>query len=562
MYATLIGLLKGIQHFKAHAYEEKKKLFSLLVNGQKPSTLFITCSDSRIIPALITNSDPGNLFVGRNVGNVIPLPSSESSSIAAVIEYAVKVLDVQEIVVCGHTHCGAMNSLHTPHLEEILPTVAGWLAETKSQLHEHTDSEIHSLTKASEENILNQIKNLHAYPAIIEKLEQSQLSIHGWLYEFETGQIRAYESSSKQFVAIDEVKPNVSHDKTPLTCKLVEGVRHFKAHEYLQKKELFTSLTGGQSPKALVIACADSRITPTLITNTEPGEIFVVRNVGNIVPPHSSIPSGEAAAIEYALKVLQIKNIIVCGHSHCGAMQGLLTPDLEKDLPAVASWLIYAKPTLERLKEKHHESSEHPLVCATKENTLVQINNLKTHPIVIEKLTNNELQIYAWFYDFEAGEVLIYDQEIGDFISFDDTVTKVFLSEEVLAKMNAIVEEEAMSYLTSLASPTTEEAYKLVMPILNTIKLTGISVIWEYIKTPVTIRLDAEFGGLCPHPNDKRFTSLVEKSLEVKLAGVRLLQKQLMDSPAYRQVCSQTSPLFMTMPKAEPGEKVSNGLGL
>lgn len=560
MYATLIGLLKGIQHFKAHAFAEKNKLFSSLVGGQKPSTLFITCSDSRISPALITHSEPGNIFVGRNVGNIVPLPSSEPSSIAAVIEYAVKVLGVQEIVVCGHSRCGAMNALHTPHLEETLPEVAAWLAETKVQLHEHSDNEVHSVAKSTEENILKQINNLHAYPAVSEKLKQGQLSIHGWLYEFETGQVRAYDVSSSQFVAIDEIKPHASFGKAPLTSKLVDGVRHFKAHEYPQESELFTSLANGQAPKALVIACADSRVIPTLIMNAKPGQIFAARNVGNLVPPYPSAPSGEVAAIEYALKVLQVNNIIVCGHSHCGAMKGLLNPDLEKDLPAVASWLTYAKATLEKLKEKYPESHEHSLECVTKENILVQINNLKTHPLVIEKLSRKELQIHAWFYDFEAGEVWIYDQEREDFISFDDTVTKIFLSEEMLTQMNAIVVEEAMSYLTALASPATEETYKLVMPILNTIKLQGIAVIWECIKPRVTARLETEYGELCPHTKDQRFVSFVEKGLAVKLPDVRLIQQQLMDS---RQVCSQASSLFAATPtpKEKPAETLAKGLG-
>lgn len=561
MYVTLIGLLKGIQHFKAHAFAEKNKLFSSLVGGQKPSTLFITCSDSRISPALITHSEPGSIFVGRNVGNIVPLPSSEPSSIAAVIEYAVKVLGVQEIIVCGHSRCGAMNGIHKPHLEETLPEVAAWLAATKAQLHEHSADEVDAVTKKTEENILKQMQNLQAYPAIIEKLELKQLSIHGWLYEFETGQVRAYDASSSQFVAIDEVKPHASLSKAPLTSRLVEGVRHFKEHEYHQKKELFTSLANGQSPKALVVACSDSRVIPTLIMNAMPGMIFAVRNVGNLVPPHPSLPSGEAAAIEYALKVLEVNNIIVCGHSHCGAMKGLLNPDLEKDLPAVASWLNYAKPTLEKLKEKYPQAHEHSLECVTKENILVQINNLKTHPIVIEKLSKKELQIHAWYYDFEAGEVLIYDHEKEDFISFDETVTKIFLSEEILTQMHAIVAEEAMRYLTALASPATEEAYKLVMPILNTIKLQGIAVIWECIKPRVTARLEAEYSALCPQAHDQRFLSLVEKGLAAKVPDVRLIQQQLMDS---RPVSSQASSLFAPTPtpQEKPGETPVNGPGL
>ncbi|CAM3051676.1 carbonic anhydrase [Legionella steigerwaltii] len=546
-----LKLMEGIQRFQTQEYKKRKELFATLANGQRPATLLFACSDSRIIPALVTHTGPGDIFITRNVGNIINPYSSDPSSTAAAIEFAVKVLGVQEIVVCGHSRCGAMNGLHTPHLEETLPAVAAWLAETKSMLNVQDDLHNHSLECTTEKNVLTQIKNLKTHPAVIEQLETDKLSIHGWIYEFETGRILAHDQSTSQFLPIEQLNHSLVPSKALLTSKLLDGVLHFRKNDFPKKKELFQSLAQGQHPKALLFSCSDSRVIPSLITDTDPGELFVTRNVGNLVPFYTSIPSGEAAAVEYAVDVLGVQDIIVCGHSHCGAMKGLMDPDLEKELPAVASWLIYAKPTLERLKRKFPEYTEHSLVCTTKENILLQIENLQTHPAVIRKLSNKQLQLHAWFYDFESGEILIYSQEKKDFISFNDAVTEILLSDEVLTKMRTIVEEEAMNYLKNLASPQTADDCRRVMPVLNYIRFKGISVIWDQIKAPITSRIKAEFGGLCPHHTDERIISLIEKGLEVKLPDIRDLQKYVMASPGYHKFSGQMMRHFITMPKPQ-----------
>ncbi|MGC1182974.1 carbonic anhydrase [Legionella sp.] len=323
--------------------------------------------------------------------------------------------------------------------------------------------------------------------------------------------------------------------------QLMKGIRYFGKNIYPQKKKLYDSLTQGQYPIALFITCSDSRIAPALITHTEPGDLFIVRNVGNIVPFYSSIPSGEAAAIEYALEELKIKDIIICGHSHCGAMKGLMTQNLELKLPAVAAWLTYAQPTLKKFKEKYDEHSPASLDCVTKENILVQIENLKTHPAVLKRLEQHELNLHAWFYDFESGEILIYNHEQQEFISFDKVVTQIFNSPEVLAITNSIVEEEAKLYLEMSIPPQTEDSYNHLMHLLNTIKLKGIPIIWDTIKTSVIARLRAEFFELCPQENDPRLTSLIEQCVKVKLTNLEQLQKRIMDSSAgYRQFARQT----------------------
>jgi carbonic anhydrase len=177
-------------------------------------------------------------------------------------------------------------------------------------------------------------------------------------------------------------------------------------------------LKDGQHPLALFITCSDSRIDPNLLTQTEPGELFVIRNAGNIVPPYGAIEGGEAATIEYAVNVLGMKHIVICGHSHCGAMSGLLNlPGLEEKLPAVRSWLSHAESALKILDEKHADITEPAARLATtvEENVLVQIDNLKTHPAVAAALDRNELTLHGWVYKFETGEVLSHDSQNGQF---------------------------------------------------------------------------------------------------------------------------------------------------
>src|ERR1044071_9547851 len=125
--------------------------------------------------------------------------------------------------------------------------------------------------------------------------------------------------------------------------KLVHGIHRFQEGVFRSQKELFEQLSSGQKPAALFITCSDSRIDPNLLTQTEPGDLFILRNASNIVPPYGPYGGGEAATIEYAVSVLGVQDIIVCGHSHCGAMSGLLNPDQVRELPAVRNWLAHAE---------------------------------------------------------------------------------------------------------------------------------------------------------------------------------------------------------------------------
>ncbi len=201
--------------------------------------------------------------------------------------------------------------------------------------------------------------------------------------------------------------------------KLIRGVREFQSGVFPAQQPLFAQLAEGQHPEALFITCSDSRIDPNLITNTDPGEIFVLRNIGNIVPPRGTATDSEEAVIEYALVALQVKHIIICGHSHCGAMKGLLHPEGLDAVPAVASWLTHAEKTREVVEAKHgHRGPDELLDLAIAANVVVQLDNLRTLPSVASRLARSEIQLHGWVYKIETGEVSALDPGSGEFRPF------------------------------------------------------------------------------------------------------------------------------------------------
>jgi len=205
--------------------------------------------------------------------------------------------------------------------------------------------------------------------------------------------------------------------------KLVEGIHQFQNGVFSSKQRLFEGLVDGQQPLALFITCSDSRINPNLLTQTEPGELFILRNAGNIVPPYGAVEGGEAATIEYAVSVLGVKDIVICGHSHCGAMGGLLDqPQLEK-LPAVRSWLCHAESTHRIIDENytHITDAAARLTATVEENVLVQLEHLRTHPSVAAALGRKALNLHGWVYKFESGQVFGYRPQDGQFLPVEGT---------------------------------------------------------------------------------------------------------------------------------------------
>lgn len=199
--------------------------------------------------------------------------------------------------------------------------------------------------------------------------------------------------------------------------KLIEGIHHFQSSLFNSQRELFERLANGQHPETLFITCSDSRINPNLIAQTDPGDLFIIRNAGNIVPAHGAANGGEGATIEFAVAGLGIKDIIVCGHSHCGAMNGLLHPESLKDLPAMTAWLSHAEATRRIIHDKYAERKGEALLTTTvEENVLVQMENLRTHPVVAAGLSRGKLKLHGWVYKIETGQVFAYNPEHGQFV--------------------------------------------------------------------------------------------------------------------------------------------------
>jgi carbonic anhydrase len=199
--------------------------------------------------------------------------------------------------------------------------------------------------------------------------------------------------------------------------KLLDGIHHFQQNQFRPLQGLFEQLARGQSPETLFITCSDSRIDPGLLTRSKPGELFILRNAGNIVPPHGTGNNGEAATIEFAVTAIGVKDIILCGHSHCGAMQGVLQPDNLASMPAVAGWLTHAETTRRIMAENYKHLDGPMLLSATiEENVLVQLENLRTLPSVAARLRKGDLHLHGWVYKIETGEVFAYEPASGQFV--------------------------------------------------------------------------------------------------------------------------------------------------
>lgn len=199
--------------------------------------------------------------------------------------------------------------------------------------------------------------------------------------------------------------------------KLIQGLHHFQTTIFRSQRELFERLAQGQSPEVLFITCSDSRINPNLLTQTDPGELFILRNAGNIVPPYGAGQGGgEAATIEFAVAGLGVKDIIICGHSHCGAMNGLLNPPPARDFPALNQWLSHAEVTRRIVQDKYTDRMGASLLNVTiQENVLAQMENLRTHPVVASGLAQDKLKLHGWVLKIETGEVFCFDPESAQF---------------------------------------------------------------------------------------------------------------------------------------------------
>ena len=199
--------------------------------------------------------------------------------------------------------------------------------------------------------------------------------------------------------------------------RLKAGVRQFQAEVHADKAEEYQkAATTPQQPHTLVIACADSRVDVETITSSGPGDVFITRNIGNMVPAYGQMLGGVSAVIEYAVSALKVRHIVVCGHSDCGAMKALLNPGSTEKMPTVRSWLTNGHAALSVATSKVSEDDRQRLHTLTEENVLLQMVHLQTHPSVAGALAREELTISGWLYDIGSGEVYIAESGSREFM--------------------------------------------------------------------------------------------------------------------------------------------------
>lgn len=200
--------------------------------------------------------------------------------------------------------------------------------------------------------------------------------------------------------------------------ELIGRVFHFEKSIFPAHGELFGKLSAnGQFPKALMISCADSRIVPEQIMQAQPGDLFVCRNAGNIVPPYSTMNGGVTSTVEYAVAALGVRDVIVCGHSDCGAMKALSDPAGLETMPNVAAWLKHGAAAEHIVSTCHGElDSKERVRAITLENIIAQIGHLRTHASVAAAIARGEMTLHGWFVDIHAGQVLGLDGDTGEFV--------------------------------------------------------------------------------------------------------------------------------------------------
>lgn len=206
---------------------------------------------------------------------------------------------------------------------------------------------------------------------------------------------------------------------------IVRGVLDFRKNVYPEHKDLFGALADSQNPDVLFFTCSDSRIDPNMVTGSNPGDLFICRNAGNVIPPHSNETGAMTASIEYAVAVLNVRHIIVCGHTDCGAVKGALNIPALKGLPHVKEWLGHCRSAMEIVRERHNIAADEPLDPkylneAIEENVLQQVQHLRTHPVVAAKLATGKIEIHGWVYDIKSGNIRCCGRDSVEFRHFDD----------------------------------------------------------------------------------------------------------------------------------------------
>jgi carbonic anhydrase len=205
--------------------------------------------------------------------------------------------------------------------------------------------------------------------------------------------------------------------------KLIQGIVDFRKNLTHESRALFAKLALGQKPDTLFIACSDSRVVPNLFASTNPGDLFVLRNIGNLIPPFSCAcqDDSSAAVIEFAISSLNVSDIVVCGHSECGAMLALANGVDTLSCPHVESWLKYGKEALDKVRGGFiidPKLSEHNQISQV--NVLQQVEHIKSYPFIQERLKKKQLRVHAWWFDIAQADVYCYEQNINQFVLIDE----------------------------------------------------------------------------------------------------------------------------------------------
>jgi carbonic anhydrase len=201
-------LIEGHKHFHARVFPEKKTKFRLLSESQSPEFLFITCADSRIVPDLILGTGPGELFISRSIGNIIPSAAApDADGTTATIEYAVEALKVRHVIVCGHSDCGALKAAVDRKAVQSLPRAQRWLRHVEPAFNHRqpvnpADGEGAELAALIRGNVVAQLESLKGQPAVVRAMQEGRLAVHGWYYDILTGRIERYDERERRFVPL------------------------------------------------------------------------------------------------------------------------------------------------------------------------------------------------------------------------------------------------------------------------------------------------------------------------------------------------------------------------
>ncbi len=211
--------------------------------------------------------------------------------------------------------------------------------------------------------------------------------------------------------------------------KLIQGIVDFRKNLTQENRDLFAKLALGQKPDALFIACSDSRVVPNLFASTNPGDVFVIRNVGNLIPPaDAQHPDGAQAAIEYSIFTLSISDIVVCGHSECGAINALVKGSDAKCCSHLISWLKYAEEAQKRVKEGfvlNPALSEQNQISQA--NVLLQMEHISSYPFVRKRIEEKKLRVHGWWFDIARADVYCYEQSLNQFTLIDEDEAKLIM---------------------------------------------------------------------------------------------------------------------------------------